>query len=116
MAYAAVGGRIGAEPTIRFSDQKGVDTKTGSLTLQDARLLCDKRMVYVVVGGSLYAEPAIRLPDRKGSIQKRAPQLCRMPDCHATSVGPMLRSEGEWKLSLRLDSLVGRISIQKRAS
>ena len=45
----------------------------GTLTLQDARLLCDKRMTYAAVGGGLYAEHAIRLPDRKGSIQKRAP-------------------------------------------
>ena len=27
----------------------GLDTKTGTLTLQDARLLCDKRMVYTAV-------------------------------------------------------------------
>ena len=44
----------------------------GILTLQDARLLCDKRMAYAAVGGGLYAEHAIRLPDRKGSIKKRA--------------------------------------------
>ena len=50
-----------------------LNTKMGTLTLQDARLLCDKRMTYTAVGGSLYAEHAIRLPDRKGSIQKRAP-------------------------------------------
>ena len=62
-----------------------LNTKTGTLTLQDARLVCDKRMTYAAVGGSLYAEHAIRLPDRKGSIQKRAPWLCRMPDCYATS-------------------------------
>ena len=49
-----------------------LNTKTGTLTLQDARLLCDKRMAYTAVGGGLYAEPAIRLPDRKGRIQKRA--------------------------------------------
>ncbi|ETK11424.1 hypothetical protein T235_15495 [Tannerella sp. oral taxon BU063 isolate Cell 8/11] len=53
--------------------RKRLDTKTGTLTLQDARLLCDKRMAYAAVGGSLYAEHAIRLPDQKGSIQKRAP-------------------------------------------
>ena len=50
-----------------------LNTKTSTLALQDARLLCDKRMAYTAVGGSLYAEHAIRLPDRKGSIKKRAP-------------------------------------------
>ena len=92
-AYATVGGRIGAEPAIRLPGQKDLDTKTGTLILQDARLPCDKRMVYAAVGGGLDAEPAIRLPDRKGSIQNRAPRLCRMPDCHATSAWPILRSE-----------------------
>ena len=53
--------------------RKRLDTKTSTLTLQDARLLCDKRMTYTAVGGGLYAEYAIRLPDRKGSIQNRAP-------------------------------------------
>lgn len=53
--------------------RKRLDTKTSTLTLQDARLLCDKRMTYTAVGGSLYAEYAIRFPDRKGSIQKQAP-------------------------------------------
>ena len=28
-----------------------LNTKTGILTLQDARLLCDKRMAYAAVGG-----------------------------------------------------------------
>ena len=50
-----------------------LDTKTGSLTLQDARLPYGKRMAYAVDGGSSYAEPAIRSPDRKDSIQKWAP-------------------------------------------
>lgn len=64
-----------------------LNTKTGTLTLQDARLPCDKRMVYAADGGSLYAEPAIRFPnrkemdaepairfsDQKDSTQKRAP-------------------------------------------
>ena len=50
-----------------------LNTKTGTLALQDARLLCDKRMAYAAVGGGLNAEPAIRLSDRKDSIQKRAP-------------------------------------------
>ena len=49
-----------------------LNTKTGTLTLQDARLSCNKRMAYAVVGRGLNAEHAIRLPDRKGSIQKRA--------------------------------------------
>ena len=52
------------------SVERGLNTKTGILILQDARLLCDKRMTYTAVGGSLYAEYAIRLPDRKGSIKK----------------------------------------------
>ena len=49
-----------------------LDTKTGTLALQDARLPCDKRMAYAAVRGGLYTEPAIRFPDRKGSIQKQA--------------------------------------------
>lgn len=58
---------------MKVLSRKRLDTKMGTPTLQDARLLCDKRMAYAVVGGGLYAEPAIRFPDRKGSIQKRAP-------------------------------------------
>ena len=61
-----------------------------------------------MVGGGLDTEPAIRLPGRKDSIQKWASRLCRMPDCHAISAGPMLRSEGGWMLNLRLDSSVER--------
>lgn len=38
-----------------------------------------------------------------------------MPDCHATSAWPMLRSESVWTLDMRLDSPIGRISLQKRA-
>ena len=49
MAYAAIGGGLDAEPAIRFSGRKGVDTKTGTLILQDARLPCDKRMAYATV-------------------------------------------------------------------
>ena len=49
MAYAAVGGRIGAKPVIRFSGRKGVDTKIGTLTLQGIRFSCDKRMAYTAV-------------------------------------------------------------------
>ena len=85
--------------------------KMGTLTLQDARLPCDKRMTYAAVGGGLYTEHAIRLPDRKGSMQKRASRLCRMPDYYAISAWPMLRSEEVWTLSLRLASSVGRIWI-----
>ena len=99
MAYAAVGGRIGAEPPIRFSGQKGVDTKTSTLILQDTRLPCNKRMVYAAVGGGLDTEPVIRHLGRKDSIQKWAPRLCRMPDCYATSAWSMLRLEGVWMLN-----------------
>ena len=73
MAYAAAGGRLEAESAIRLPGRKDQHTKTGTLTLQDARLLCDKRMAYAMVGGGLDTEYAIRLPDRKDSIQKRAP-------------------------------------------
>ena len=40
-------------------------TKSGTLALQDARLLCDKRMAYATVGGGLEAEPAIRFLGQK---------------------------------------------------
>ena len=53
--------------------RKRLDTKTSTLTLQDARLLYDKRMAYAAIGEGLDAEYAIRHPDRKGSIQKWAP-------------------------------------------
>ena len=43
-----------------------LNTKTGTLTLQDARLLCDKRMAYATVGGGLDAEPAIGLSRSEG--------------------------------------------------
>ena len=49
MAYAAVGGSLYAEYAIRLPDRKGVDTKTGTPTLQDARLPCGKRMAYATV-------------------------------------------------------------------
>ena len=52
---------------------RGLNTKTRILTLQGARLPCDKRMAYAAVREGLDAEYAIRLSDRKGSIQKRAP-------------------------------------------
>mgnify|MGYP000868319125 CR=1 FL=1 len=47
-----------------------LNTKTGTPTLQDARLLCGKRMAYAVVGEELDTEPAIRFPGWKNSIQK----------------------------------------------
>ena len=73
MVYAAVGGDLDAEPAIRLSGREDQHTKTGTLTLQDARLLCGKRMAYATVRGGIGAEPAIRLPGRKDSIQKWAP-------------------------------------------
>ena len=73
MAYAAVRGGVNTEPAIRFSGRKGVDTKTGILTLQDARLPCDKRIACAAVRRDLNTEPAIRLLGRKDSIQKRVP-------------------------------------------
>lgn len=50
--------------------RKRLDTKTGTLTLQDARLLCDKRIAYTMVGGGVDTEPAIRLPSRKDQPTK----------------------------------------------
>ena len=52
---------------------RGMDTKSGILTLQDDRLPCDKRMAYAAVRGGVNTEPAIRLFSQKDSIQKRAP-------------------------------------------
>ena len=49
MAYAAVGGGLDTEPVIKLLDQKGLNTKTGIPTLQDARLPCNKRMAYATV-------------------------------------------------------------------
>ena len=49
MAYAAVGGRIGAEPVIRLFSRKDSIQKMSTLTLQDARLPCGKRMAYAAV-------------------------------------------------------------------
>ena len=77
---------------------------------------CDKCMAYAAVREGLDAEPAIRLLGRKGSIQKRAPWLCRMPDCYATSAWPMLRLEGAYTLNMRLDSPIGRIAYKIRHS
>ena len=61
-------GRKGLDngPTIRPLDRKDLDTKTGTLTLQDARLPCDKRMAYAMVEGSLDAESAISFLGQKG--------------------------------------------------
>ena len=91
-----------------------LDTKTDTLTLQDARLPCNKCRAYAAVGGRIGAEPAIRFFGRKDSIQNRAPWLCRMPVCYAASTWHMLRSEGVWTLNLRLDSPGRKDSIQKR--
>ena len=97
-------GGLDAESAIGLSDRKYQHTKTGTLTLQDARLLCGKRMAYAAAGGGLDAEPAIRLSGRKDSIQKMGTltlQDARLPcnKCRA-----YLRSEGVWTLSQRLDS------------
>ena len=51
MAYAAIGEGLDAEPAIRLLGQKDLNTKTGTSTLQDARLPCNKRMAYAAVGG-----------------------------------------------------------------
>ena len=51
---------------IGLSGRKDLDTKTGTLTLQDARLLYDKRMAYAAVGGGLDTGSAIRFSGRKG--------------------------------------------------
>ena len=72
---------------------RGLDTKIGTSTLQDARLLCDKRMAYAAVGGRIGAEPAIRFPSWKDQYTKTGPGLCRMPNYHAASAWPMLQSE-----------------------
>ena len=47
-----------------------LNTQSGTLTLQDARLPCNKRMVYAAIGGGLDAEPAIRLLIRKDQHTK----------------------------------------------
>ena len=73
MAYAMVGGEIDAELAIRLPGQKDQHTKTDTLTLQDARLPCDKRMAYTAVGGVWTLSQRLDSPGRKDSIQKRAP-------------------------------------------
>ena len=73
---------LNAEPAISFLGQKDSIQKMGTLTLQDARLSCDKRMAYAAVGGRIGAELAIGLSDRKDSIQKmgtRTLQDVRLP-------------------------------------
>ena len=67
MAYTAVGGGLEADLAIRLLSRKDQHTKMGTLTLQDARLLCDKHMVYAAVGGGLDAEPTIGLSRSEGS-------------------------------------------------
>ena len=57
-----------AEPAIGLSQSEGYHIKTSTLTLQDARLLYDKRMAYAMVGGGLDAESAIRLLGWKDSV------------------------------------------------
>lgn len=47
-----------------------LNTKTGTLTLQDARLPCNKCIAYTMVGGGVDTEPAIRLPSRKDQPTK----------------------------------------------
>ena len=49
MVYATVGGGLDAEPAIRLLGRKDQYTKSGTLTLQGARLSCGKRMVYAAV-------------------------------------------------------------------
>ena len=76
---------------------------------------CGKRMAYAAVGGGLDAEPVIKLLGRKDNIQNWAPRLCRMLDCYTTSAWSILRSEGVWTLSQRLDSPSRKDSIQNQA-
>ena len=67
-------------PAIGFPSRKGLDTNTGTSTLQDARLLYGKRMAYAAVGGGLDAEPAIRFLGRKGAGYKnRHPDFVGCP-------------------------------------
>jgi len=50
---------------IRLLSRKEQHTKSGTLTLQNARLPCSKRMTYAAVRGRIGAEPAIRPLSRK---------------------------------------------------
>ena len=65
-------GRKGLDngPTIRLLGRKDQNTKMGTLTLQDTRLPCGKRMVYATVRGSLNAGSAIRFLGQKRSEHK----------------------------------------------
>ena len=87
----------------------------GTLALQDARLLCDKRMTYATVGGGLDTEPAIRLLSRKDQHTKTGIltlQDARLPcdKCMTyTAVGGGLYAE----YAIRLPDRKG--SIQNRA-
>ena len=70
MAYATVGGGLDAEPAIELSQSEGYHIKTGTRTLQDARLPCDKRMTYAAVRGGMNTESAISILGRKRSGYK----------------------------------------------
>ena len=83
--------------------------------MQDARLPCDKRMACAAVGRVWTMDLRLGSLARRIGIQKLAPRLCRVPDCHAASAWPMLQSEGAYTLNLRLDSPGRNGSIQKRA-
>ena len=92
-----------------------LNTKSGTPTLQDARLLCDERMTYTAVGGGLDAESAIRPLSRKDQHTKMGTptlQDARLP-CDKrmtyTAVGGSLYAEH----TIRLLGRKG--SIQKRA-
>ena len=61
----------------------------------------------------LNAEPAIRFLGQKDSIQKRAPGLCRVPDCHAASAWHILRSEGDLDAEPTIRLFSQKDSIQK---
>ena len=99
---------MNAESAIRLSGRKGVDTKTGILTLQDTRLPCNKRMAYAAVGGRIGAEPTIRFSGQKGVDTKTSTlilQDTRLP-CNKRMVYAAVR--GGLDAELRLDSLVRR--------
>ena len=110
MAYAVVGGRIGAEPAIRFSGRKDSIQKIGTSTLQDARLPCNKRRVYAAVGGRIGAEPTIRFSGQKGVDTKSG--ILTLQDARSPCDKRMAYAVvgGGWTLSLRLDSSAERIA------
>ena len=95
---------------------RGLNTKAGTRTLQDARLPCGERMAYTAVKRGLDAEPAIRLLGRKDQHTKTGTltlQDARLP-CDKrmtyTAVGGSLYA----KPAIRLPDRKG--SIQKWAS